>query len=230
MAEITQVITPFTGDDPTKEMDADDFDVAAEIQVAYINDMAAELNTFATQANALGVSANDLVAALAAANFSGEWSGLSGALATPACVLHDGQYWMLLNNLADVTASEPADTNTDWVLYQTAEKTIAKTADYSITAADCRGYITFTNKDATGAVNFPLPAVSADYRLRFYVAANQYLKVTANGTETIRRGGEQTVAGGYIRSNAIGTYFELSGAPGTEWVLPHLDGELSVDE
>lgn len=52
--------------------------------------------------------------ALSAANFKGEWPSLSGALAKPACVKHNGRFWMLLNNLADVTASQPVLGNADW--------------------------------------------------------------------------------------------------------------------
>lgn len=47
------------------------------------------------------------------AAFKGKWSDLTGALTTPASVYHDGYYYHLLNNLADVTASEPGVT-VDW--------------------------------------------------------------------------------------------------------------------
>ena len=44
---------------------------------------------------------------LSAANYKGDWSLLSGALAMPACVSHAGAYWMLTSNIADVTAAQP---------------------------------------------------------------------------------------------------------------------------
>ena len=47
-------------------------------------------------------------------NFKGLWSDLTGAINTPASVKHNGVFWLLLNNLADVTVSEPSTTNTDW--------------------------------------------------------------------------------------------------------------------
>jgi hypothetical protein len=53
---------------------------------------------------------------LAASNFKGRWSDLTGSLAVPASVAHDGSYWMLLANVADVTATEPGPGNTDWQL------------------------------------------------------------------------------------------------------------------
>lgn len=84
--------------------------------------LVAALNTFVTEANALGVDANaDAVsaaadaitavnaslAAVGAANYEGEWSTLTGALNIPASVSHQGVVWVLKNNLADVTAAIP---------------------------------------------------------------------------------------------------------------------------
>ena len=48
------------------------------------------------------------------ADFKGTWSSLTGALNKPATVLHNGSYWALLNNLANVALSEPGVSNTDW--------------------------------------------------------------------------------------------------------------------
>lgn len=48
------------------------------------------------------------------ANFKGEWGDLSGALNVPASVYHSGGFWQLLNDLADVTLSEPG-VSADWV-------------------------------------------------------------------------------------------------------------------
>lgn len=45
--------------------------------------------------------------ALASANFKGRWGDLTGAVSVPASVYHDGYYWILLDNLADVTAEAP---------------------------------------------------------------------------------------------------------------------------
>lgn len=52
--------------------------------------------------------------ALGAGNFAGKWSNLGGSLSVPASVLHNGQYWILVNDLGDVTASEPSASNSDW--------------------------------------------------------------------------------------------------------------------
>lgn len=55
--------------------------------------------------------------ALVAANYKGNWSELSGALTQPASVKHNGNYWLLNTDLADVTTSEPSNANTDWEQY-----------------------------------------------------------------------------------------------------------------
>lgn len=80
----------------------------------------------ATYTNALDAqgsavaSANSKAAAQASeanvaamSNFKGAWAGLAGALAKPASVFHNGAFWALLNNLADVTVSQPGMT-ADW--------------------------------------------------------------------------------------------------------------------
>lgn len=119
---ITPLSTPPSRDDPTN------FSSRADTFLG-------ELPTFATEANALAVAVNasevaaaasassanssatnaasSATVALAASNFKGEWSTLTGALNKPASVKNDGRFWLLLNNLADVTASEPG-VSADW--------------------------------------------------------------------------------------------------------------------
>ncbi len=86
--------------------------------VVRANDFLGALPDFATQANALAAQVNaDKIAAetaaalapaaIAAVNFQGEWSGLSGEISVPASVLHVGRFWVLLENLADITSEEP---------------------------------------------------------------------------------------------------------------------------
>ena len=71
---------------------------------------AAVTDTNAIKDQARGYRDDAALSALAAqgsANFKGEWSALSGALAPPATVRHAGKFWVLLSSLADVTAAEP---------------------------------------------------------------------------------------------------------------------------
>lgn len=68
---------------------------------------ALESEGYAQQANAF----SQLAASVA--NFVGPWAELSGALSTPASTRHNGTYWTLLRNIADVAASEPG-VSADW--------------------------------------------------------------------------------------------------------------------
>ena len=63
---------------------------------------------------ASGNAASAAEVAMGATNFKGMWASLSGALAKPATVKHNGRFWLLLANLADVTASEPTTSNPAW--------------------------------------------------------------------------------------------------------------------
>lgn len=72
----------------------------------------AEANAETAEANTLLLEAT----VLATANFKGSWGDLTGALNKPSSVENNGSVWLLLNNLADVTLSEPSLSNPDWVI------------------------------------------------------------------------------------------------------------------
>ena len=100
---------------------ADLFLVALPTFATETNLVASEVNTNASTASSqagIAVSAANAATdaasqALAAANFKGEWSTLTGALNKPACVKHNGRFWLLLNNLTNVTTSQPG-VSADW--------------------------------------------------------------------------------------------------------------------
>jgi hypothetical protein len=56
---------------------------------------------------AIDAASQAAAAALGAANYKGEWSTLTGALAIPASVSHNDSVWLLTESVADVTAVEP---------------------------------------------------------------------------------------------------------------------------
>ena len=87
--------------------------VHAIAATAYANAQeAATQAASAVGASAQAVGAAD--AAVASSNFKGAWSALTGALSMPASVLHSGQYWLLLQPLLDVAASEPGLDAASW--------------------------------------------------------------------------------------------------------------------
>lgn len=92
-------------------------EAAAQAELATTNGaaqvaLAAEQAELAiAQAVAAALSAD---AARAIANFAGVWSTLTGPLNKPATVYHAGLFYVLVNNLASVSASEPGVT-ADWI-------------------------------------------------------------------------------------------------------------------
>lgn len=91
--------------------------------------LVASLGPFVTEANALEAAvdadatsaaanassaASSAIAATGSANFKGEWSTLTGALAIPASVSSGGKVWLLTANVSDVTAEVPG-VSTKWI-------------------------------------------------------------------------------------------------------------------
>lgn len=86
--------------------------------ISQINTVTTEVNTNTATASAAAAAAAVSAAAtsavaLAAANFKGTWATRTGAANVPYSVSHIGGFWMLLSNLADVTAKVPG-TDAEW--------------------------------------------------------------------------------------------------------------------
>lgn len=85
----------------------------AEIgEAGYANALSAEESAQAAQQSAIDAT-NAAAPALAASHFKGLWTEMTGLLNKPASVKHQGRFWMLLANLADVATSEPG-VSADW--------------------------------------------------------------------------------------------------------------------
>ncbi len=119
---ITALPTPPSRQDPANFSDrADEFLGALPTFATEANALAADVTADEATASAAAISAaaSAVTAAaseaniIALANFKGEWSSLTGALNKPASVFHNGTYWALLNNLANVTTSQPG-VSADW--------------------------------------------------------------------------------------------------------------------
>lgn len=67
--------------------------------------------------------------------------------------------------------------------YYGMKDVVAKTADYTVTAAD--NGTTFTNLGATALINFTLPTIAKGLRYRFYSEDNDGIKITAATADTI---------------------------------------------
>ena len=218
MTTIAPLPTPPSSADPAN------FNAAADAFLGALPAFGAQANTVAgeVQANAGAAAASELAAAASettaaqsanvaagSANFKGNWSALAGALAKPAAVLHAGSYWLLLNNLADVTTSQPG-VSADWVAYTPSEPTVLVNAATAATL----GALHLIN----GNYAVTLPANPKDgWRCKFrdVTAAGTTWSVNPNGA-TIETG----AAGEVMTVDLLSFNFELrySGSL-SRWVL-----------
>lgn len=74
-----------------------------------------ELNQVIALCDSAITAGSNSAAAIAAANYKGAWSSLTGAATIPYCVSHLGFYWQLSSNLADVTTKTPG-TDPEWLI------------------------------------------------------------------------------------------------------------------
>lgn len=112
-----------------------------------------KMNLIVTELAALSSVSTDLIAI---SEFKGYWGSLTGALAIPASVSHLGNFWMLLENVANV-ATEIPGTSSKWQKIKTKSELVCspRTSNIMAVAADtgtlldCSG--TFTQTFDTGA-------------------------------------------------------------------------------
>ena len=128
--------------------DPANFSTKADAFVAALPTFGTQCNAVASEVNGYATNASISAAvAIASANFKGAWSSLTGALAVPACVLHSSKLWLLVANVANVTAHTPG-VSASWVELETL--THAATADFATNATNAVNATNATN--ATNAV------------------------------------------------------------------------------
>ena len=186
------------------------------------------------------------------ANIASEATGLIGGAATDldfidgstitngdfAFVKDSGKfYYYRANTSGGLSEDSPIvivpDTNPGSINWELAGSnqmiTIVKTANWNVSAAYLQAGVTITNTGDTGETIGTLPAGSVNDSLCCYIDANEYLRLSADGSETFRYGSDVSAAGGYIRTNEIGIFFKIEWLGG-EWVITQLTGDLKYDE
>lgn len=156
---------------------------------SYSNALDAQANATAALASKNAAATSESNAA-ATANIKGTWASQTGAIAKPAAVSHNGAIWALLNNLADVTTSQPGVTG-DWAWVSGAFPT--QRINSNTTAVPNVRYVIY------GACTLTLPAISGNGKqVGVVVLAGVNAAVIAPaGSDKIR-----TVAGNMTVDNA----------------------------
>lgn len=169
--------------------------VHAIASAAYANAQEAALQS--ESAVSAGTQAADAAAvALASSNFKGDWSGLTGALLRPASVRHNSQYWLLLQDLADVAASQPGVDAASWgelvdlkdgVIPATGGVMNCLLGDYFTLTVAGNVTLSFTNTPTkayscvleilhtSGAITIPAGAVWANGKVPEFVTGRRHL-------------------------------------------------------
>lgn len=105
----------------------------------------------------------------------------------------------------------------------------AKTANYTVTAAESG--TGFTNTGASGAIAFALPAATVGLNYYFRVSVAQELRIDPNGTETISlpSTGVPGAAGKYLTADAIGETVRLVCAVAGTWSVFGFTGTWTAE-
>lgn len=112
--------------------------------------------------------------AASSANFKGNWSAQTGAANKPYSVYHSNRTWNLVNNLADVTTSEPGVTS-DWVLVSSGAIL----------------YLSEATLSTDSAIDFTLPSGYNSYLFKFYnvyVGTTLSIRTSTDGGSTFDSG------------------------------------------
>ena len=171
----------------------------------YVDALALTMDADATAAAASAAAASvSASAASSSANFVGAWSAQTGAANIPYSVAHNGISWLLLNNLADVTTSEPSVT-ADWQAIDPNFFELLKTADFTLSAG------LKYQAEATGAtIDGTMPATLTDGELfTFHNSSASTFKVQILNPNFTIRGPAGSIASGTDLELAAGETAKL---------------------
>jgi hypothetical protein len=179
------------------------------------------LPAFATEANAqadtvntqtalatssAAVSSAASKAALGAANYKGLWSSLTGALSVPASVTHSNVAWLLINNVADVTLSQPG-VSADWVVLNAQAFEIGDIKMSSVAQG-----ATWLPCDGSEYTTATYPTLGAELPNTSYDLDNSSATMITTGVGTVAYNGTNT----YVMVDSSGTI--SSSTDGVTWV------------
>jgi len=85
----------------------------------------------------------------------------------------------------------------------------AKTANYTLVAADLLGNTIFTNYGASAQINFTWPALAANQRCMFRVEAAKGFMITAPAGKTFNYMSQEGAAAGTVLCSTVGNAIEF---------------------
>lgn len=174
------------------------FVTRADAWVAATPTRSTEMNALATNVNYNAESAFDSAAealvsaqnseaseliAVGIANYAGEWSTLSGAKTVPLSVDHEGVFWILLADVADVTAEEPG-VSASWGRAYGAGQIEERTSNVLLTAFDNGKIIKVTSNTFTQTIDTAANC-GANWSLNYYNAGTGTITIDPSGAELI---------------------------------------------
>jgi len=154
-------------------------------------------------AGSASAAASSQALAAASADFKGAWSSLTGALNKPASVSHNGSFWALLNNLANVTTQEPSLTNANWQFISGTRFQTTRTTAVTV-AKNCMENFTVTS----ATTNATLPAFVANdfFWINNNPASTQLVRVSKPGVTVTYPNGTVVASGDNITLRAGQTF------------------------
>lgn len=217
--------------DPLPSLDRTSATFAQDLDDLFLTD----LPTFSVQAEALRVEvlAKQVLAAasavtavaiadtsLAASNYKGAWSLLTGALNKPASVSHAGTFWVLTTDLANVTTDTPG-VSALWVpVLMGSIPQNSQSAAYTLVATDAGKHILHPSADTTARI-FTIPAnASVAFPIGTVISivnqASAGVITLAITTDTMRWSPSGTTGSRTLAANGIATLIKLTA---TEWIV-----------
>lgn len=194
---------------------------AQAVMVSETNAVATNVFNNATEAKTNADTVQTIAdTAIAASNYKGEWSSLTGALNKPASVSHGGTFWVLSANLADVTAATPG-VSASWVpVIMGSIPQLSKSVAYTFVMTDAGKHILHPSADTTARV-FTIPAnASVSFPIGTVLTiinqASAGVVTLAITTDTMRWSPAGTTGSRSIAANGIATAVKLTA---TEWIV-----------
>lgn len=216
------------------EVNANALAAAAQVPLAKAQaDIATEqAGIAASQATAAAESAETALnapVAVAISNYAGRWELLTGPLSAPSSVYYGSAFWVLIEDVADITASVPGTTSA-WVPATSpavvSVVAMSKTTDYTIDAGD-RGSRMSLSGSTSRTFTLPPAATAGDGWFCYVANAGDDTAEAANPvTLTIDGNGSETIEGVTTITEYRGGVLMLI-TDGASWFAERIAGGLA---